>query len=65
VTLARGTRHRFLSQKLLHDLDDERQSFCSLTALKMDHGKPVTGRWLDSFLTTAVSTFGSASSPEI
>jgi hypothetical protein len=30
----------------LHDLGYERNSFCELTAVKMDHGKLVMGRWL-------------------
>jgi hypothetical protein len=64
VTLARATRHQFLTQKLLHDLDDERQSFCSLTVVKMDHGNPATGRRLESSVTTAVATSGDASPPE-
>jgi hypothetical protein len=65
VTLARATRHQFLTQKLLHDLDDERQSFCSLTVVKMDHGNPTTGRRLESSVTMAVATSGDASPPEM
>jgi hypothetical protein len=65
VTLARATRHQFLTRKLLHDLDDERQPFCSLTVVKIDHGKPTTGMWLKSLVMTTMATFGSASAPEM
>jgi hypothetical protein len=62
VTLARATRHRFLTRKLLHDLDDERQLFCSISMVKMDHRKSETGRWLESLVTTV--TFGGTSALE-
>jgi hypothetical protein len=64
VTLAHATRHQFLTQRLLHYLDDERYSFCSLTAVKMDHGKPTMGRQLESLVTMAVATSSGASALE-
>jgi hypothetical protein len=44
----------------LRDLGYERNSFCKLTAVKMDHGKLAMGRQLGSFATAVVATFGSA-----
>jgi hypothetical protein len=64
VTLAHATRHQFLTQRLLHYLDDERYSFCSLTTVKMDHGKPTMGRQLESLVTMAVATSSGASALE-
>jgi hypothetical protein len=63
VTLAHATRHQFLTRKLLHDLDDERQLFCSLTAVKMDHGKSAMGRRLESSVMIAVVTSDGCSAP--
>jgi hypothetical protein len=65
VTLAHATRYRSLTRKILHDLDDERQLFFSLTTVKVDHGKPAMGRRLESFMTTAMATSGGASAPEM
>jgi hypothetical protein len=61
--LAHATRHRFLIRKLLHNLDDERHLFCSLTTVETDHGKLAMGRRLESSATAVVVTSGGASAP--
>jgi hypothetical protein len=63
--VAHATRPRFLIQKLLHDLDDERHLFCPLTVVKTNHGKPTMGRRLESSVTTVVVTFDGTSALEM
>jgi hypothetical protein len=47
----------------LHDLGYERNSFCELTAVKMDHGKLATGRQLGWFSTAVGMASGGALAP--
>jgi hypothetical protein len=61
--LAHATRHQFLIQKLLHDLDDEKHLFCSLTAVETDHGKLATGRRPEISATVTVETSDGTSPP--
>jgi hypothetical protein len=46
VVLAHAIQHHLLNHKLLHFLGDGRNTFCSLTTLKMDHEKWATERRL-------------------
>jgi hypothetical protein len=59
--LARTIGQHLLICKLLHDLDDERHPFCSLTAVETDHVKLATGRRLKSSKTKVRAAIGDAS----
>jgi hypothetical protein len=59
--LAYAIRHHFIICKPLHNIDDEKHSFCSLTAVETDHGKLAMGRWLGSLTTAVVVTSDGAS----
>jgi hypothetical protein len=60
---ARATRHPKLNREHLHDLDDDRFLFCSLTVAKMGHKMPSMVRRLSRWLTTVKAFFGKAPAP--
>jgi hypothetical protein len=60
VTLSHAIGHHCLNRKLLHDLDDERHPFCSLTTVETDHGKWVMERRLGWCLAIVRAAFGEA-----
>jgi hypothetical protein len=50
AALARAMWHHKLNREHLHDLDDDRYPFCSLTVAEIGHRKRLTGRQLGRFL---------------
>jgi hypothetical protein len=52
--------HHLLNRNLLHDLDDERHPFCSLTMMETDHGKLAMRRRRESSTIVAGETSDSA-----
>jgi hypothetical protein len=50
VALSRAIGHHWLICELLHDLDDERYPFCSLTAVETYHRKRAMGEATRSVL---------------
>jgi hypothetical protein len=53
--------NHLLNRKLLHDLDDERHHFCSLTTVQTDHRKLAMRRRRESSTIVVGVTFGGAS----
>jgi hypothetical protein len=59
----RGIRHQTRCGFFLRGLGDERNLFCELTTVKMDHGKLVTGRRLGRSSTAVGMASGSSPAP--
>jgi hypothetical protein len=59
----RSVLHQMLNGFFLHDLGEERNPFCTLTAMQMDHRKLATGRRLGSSAMAVAVTSGGASAP--
>jgi hypothetical protein len=63
VSQDRATVHEATQGFFLRDLGYERNSFCEVTTVKMEHGKPALGRRLGQSSTTVGTASSGAVAP--